>query len=192
LQACKGRGEIADRGSCERQRQGRPTQRAPSLFASSFRQVFDSRRGLFEKSWAGSEAGPRATQVGAYPESLKTQHSISHSPPVPKTNTGPLPLSRSITSPGLLTHADQARYASQNQNQNQNQNQVTFEFSRHPPSRKPVSPSVPRRASSKTVLAEYKRSTSGNIKEDGPHRPSIRGQCYKTFYGRKLRLFVIS
>lgn len=114
LNDCKGRGKVhyqAEPGSVGKQYHALPS------FAGSFRQVFDSRRGIFE-------------QVGTRPNTTNTQH---------YTPAGHHPLVRSKTLPDIPQMDDEQQVKRQ-----------CFA---------PPSPSVPRRTSSKQMVAKIAADT---------------------------------
>ena len=193
LQTCKGRGKTVERSTWQPQQQQLPQQQQqqqqqPKGFASSFRQVFDSRRGLFEKNQVNDPI--------KFVETHKTQTNLFK----PKiqfpyhTSPEPIPLSRSSTSPEDLAAASRSRAAQYTQQpqrlwseqhsealrQNQNLSSPTFEQGQQVQPIRPTfpllppSPSVPRRASSKMVLAQYKKPAAGTFAEEERTRPPLR------------------
>ena len=177
LQACKGRGKIPVAVPLSLKQQ--PQHQVKGPFASSFRQVFDSRRGLFEPKQSAVQ-GQTVNKVKVPSKIYQfEQHTLNN-------NTQPNPnpwsrfpqdflerqtcnsvLSRSSTAPGELVAPA-----------TQQLQQATVS----PQRQLPPSPSVPRRASSKKVLAQYKSSlNSGTFatnfasqQENDKSRPPLR------------------
>jgi hypothetical protein len=207
LQTCKGKGKAAvvpgwqlQQQQQQLQQQQQQQQKGPSYFSSSFRQVFDSRRGLFEKSPANLEPKYQAVNPGGFELEYKTQHMTQQtnnnsltqkSSPKSFQKEEPPTLFRSSTAPCALV----SRFSRQNQQlfaqpqecsrqiqpppECSRQIQPLPELSRPNPQLppQPSSPTVPRRASSRRVIAQYKL-TAGKFanqqEEEERSRPPIR------------------
>ena len=140
LQSCKGKGKQS------------PGQQHPS-FAGSFRQVFDSRRGMFEQSNHGCS---RLDTIRNNRHNHKREHTSSSNWNLPNIDTTkyqsqnyhttPMPLARCKTLPNM---AASRQPPNNNHFMNHNHHLQMAE-----PSRKssPVSPKVPKRSSSKNVV----------------------------------------
>jgi hypothetical protein len=162
LQTCKGRGKIEHWTRQQPQQQQPPPQKGSTFFASSFRQVFDSRRGLFE-----NVVSARYQPVNPRCDTHTTLTNTSFDRTPASCSDGQVPLSRSLTSPGNLT----AALPSKGPGPSLPPAPSSWPL-RQPPAA-PSSPRVPRRMSSKAVLAHYKSTwpSSGHREEC---RPAIR------------------
>ena len=181
LESCKGRGKI--RVAVPLSLKQQPQHQVKGPFASSFRQVFDSRRGLFEQS-AVREQTANKVKVPSKIYQFDT-HTFNNTQPnpspwsrfpqeYPERQRGNSVLSRSSTAPGELVAP------------------ATQELQKATVSPQKQLPPTPGRGSSKRVIAQYKssvnsRTFSGKIfarqqEDDNKLRPPLRN-----FFGFSLK-----
>ena len=209
LQTCKGKGKAVGQPHWQPQQQQQQQEqpKGPSYFSSSFRQVFDSRRGLFEKHPVNLDPKYQPVISGGFEVELKahtttqTNNSLTQKKSPKSFQREEQPLSRCSTAPSalitsrfsrqnqqLLSHPQECSRQIQQPQECSRQIQQPQEFSRKiaPPPEfsrqnhqlppQPSSPTVPRRASSRRVIASYKL-TAGNFAnqhEEERSRPPIR------------------